>query len=99
MDLLRCRREAISDFVGTRRPLPVAPDGSLLAFIYTEGSPVAVPKLAVVSASGGKPQFVSQLPGDARGLQWSPSGKALQYQLTRNGATNIWEQPVSGGAA
>ena len=84
---------------GARGPLKVAPDGSLLAFIYTEGSPVAVPKLAVVSASGGKPQFVSQLPGDARGLQWSPSGKALQYQLTRNGATNIWEQPVSGGAA
>jgi Tol biopolymer transport system component len=26
-----------------------------------------------------------------------PSGKAIQYLLTRNGATNIWEQPLSGG--
>jgi eukaryotic-like serine/threonine-protein kinase len=91
--------EVLSVPGGSRGPLKVAPDGSQLGFVYSEGSPVDVAKLAVVSTSGGKPRFVSQLPADAGGLQWSPSGKALQYRLTRNGATNIWEQPLSGGAA
>ena len=30
-------------------------------------------------------------------MRWAPSGKALQYRLTRNGASNIWEQPLAGG--
>jgi Tol biopolymer transport system component len=30
-------------------------------------------------------------------LLWSPDGKSLQYLLTQNGATNIWEQPLDGG--
>jgi Tol biopolymer transport system component len=30
-------------------------------------------------------------------LLWSPDGKSLQYLLTENGASNIWEQPLDGG--
>ena len=30
-------------------------------------------------------------------MRWSPAGTALQYLITRNGATNIWEQPLTGG--
>lgn len=77
----------------------VAPDGSLVAFAYQEGSPIPLIKLGVVSASGGAPRFVSQAPLGASGLRWSPSGNALQYRLTRNGASNIWEQPLAGGSA
>jgi Tol biopolymer transport system component len=29
-------------------------------------------------------------------LRWSPDGKALNYVLTSNGASNIWEQLLSG---
>ncbi len=89
---------AVPGVSGGATLLSVAPDGNQLAFAYQEGRPVPVPKLAVVSANGGTPQFISQLPADARGLKWSPSGKALQYWLTRNGAANIWEQPLAGGA-
>jgi Tol biopolymer transport system component len=89
---------AVPGVSGGAMVLSVAPDGNQVAFAYQEGSPVPVPKLGVVSASGGTPQSISQLPADARGLRWSPSGKALQYRLTRNGATNIWEQPLAGGA-
>ena len=32
------------------------------------------------------------------GLRWAPSGKALDYLLTRNGATNVWELSLTGGA-
>lgn len=38
-----------------------------------------------------------QLPTGASTLTWSPDGKALQYLMTRNGAGNVWEQPLSGG--
>ncbi|MBZ5650980.1 MAG: protein kinase [Acidobacteriia bacterium] len=77
--------------------LQVSPDGSQLAFGYQEGSPVPIPKIAMVATAGGPMRFISQVPLGTRGLSWSPSGKALQYGLTRNGASNIWEQPLPGG--
>ena len=76
--------------------LSVSPDGSQIAFTSQEGSPVPVEKLNVVSANGGTPVSVGPFPLGAAGLHWDPSGKALQYRLTRNGAGNIWEQPLSG---
>jgi hypothetical protein len=39
------------------------------------------------------------VPGGIGDLRWSPDRKKLQYLLTRDGATNIWEQPVTGGKA
>ncbi len=75
----------------------VSPDGTQLAFGYQEGNPVPIPKLAMVPIAGGPMHFISQVPLGTRGLAWSPSGKGLQYGLTRNGASNLWEQPLSGG--
>ena len=77
--------------------LQVSPDGTQLAFGYQEGRPVPIPKIAMVATAGGPMHFISQVPLGTRGLAWSPSGKALQYGLTRNGASNLWEQPLSGG--
>jgi eukaryotic-like serine/threonine-protein kinase len=77
--------------------LVVSPDGSQIAFTYQEGSPVPVIKLGVVPAGGGTLKFISQLPLGAGGLRWSPSGKGLEFTLTRNGAGNLWEQPLTGG--
>ena len=77
--------------------LQVSPDGTQLAFGYQEGRPVPIPKIAMVPVAGGPMHFISQVPLGTRGLAWSPSGKALQYGLTRNGASNLWEQPLSGG--
>ena len=76
----------------------VSPDGTAVAFMYQEGSPVPVSKLGVVSAAGGPLRFTSTVPIGSVGLCWSPTGKALQYLLTRNGATNVWEQALTGGA-
>ena len=75
----------------------VSPDGNQVAFAYQEGIPVPVGKLGMVAATGGTLQFVSQVPIGGRNMRWAPSGKALQYRLTRNGASNIWEQPLAGG--
>ena len=30
-------------------------------------------------------------------LLWSLTGKSVEYVLTQNGASNIWEQPLEGG--
>lgn len=31
------------------------------------------------------------------GLSWSPDRKKFEYVLTRDGVSNLWEQPLSGG--
>jgi eukaryotic-like serine/threonine-protein kinase len=77
--------------------LQVSPDGSQIAFGYQEGSPVPIPRIATVPVAGGPMHVVGQVPLGTRGLAWSPSGKALQVGFLKNGASNIWEQPLSGG--
>jgi Tol biopolymer transport system component len=59
---------------------------------------VPASKLAVIPAEGGAPTGVFVRPIGASKLQWSPDQKSLQYLLTRRGATNVWEQPLAGGA-
>jgi Tol biopolymer transport system component len=77
--------------------LQVSPDGTQLAFGYQQGHPVPIPKIGTAPAAGGPMHEVSQVPLGTRGLAWSPSGKALQIGFLRNGASNVWEQPLSGG--
>ena len=76
----------------------LSPDGNQVAFLYQEGSPILVTKVGVASIAGGPLEFTTSIPIGALGLRWAPSGKALQYLLTRGGATNLWEQPLTGGA-
>jgi Tol biopolymer transport system component len=80
--------------------LSISPDGKRLAYPYEEYSPVPILKLAIISAEGGPPLTILTAPGGAYGygsLLWSPDGKHLQYILTENGASNIWEQSLNGG--
>jgi Tol biopolymer transport system component/predicted Ser/Thr protein kinase len=76
----------------------ISPDGKWIAYEFSEGNPVPVPKFALIPAGGGTPTHVFQLPSGSRGFRWSPAGEGLQFLLTRNGATNVWEQPLAGGA-
>ncbi len=75
----------------------ISPDAKWIACIYVEGSDVLVPKVAVIPAAGGSPLHVLPLPGTGEGVRWAPDGKGLHYLLTRNGATNVWEQRLAGG--
>jgi DNA-binding winged helix-turn-helix (wHTH) protein/Tol biopolymer transport system component len=77
--------------------LSISPDGKLLAYAYDEALPATGTNLAVIQASGGAPLQTFKIPNDVSDLRWSPDGRRLQYLLTRNGATNLWEQPVAGG--
>jgi Tol biopolymer transport system component len=76
----------------------ISPDGKWIAYGFQEGSPVPLQKIGVVAAEGGIPVHMFPVPSGSRGLPWSPDGRGLQFLLTRSGATNVWEQPVVGGA-
>jgi Tol biopolymer transport system component len=78
----------------------ISPDGKWIAYGFNEAGPVPVPvpKIAVIPSTGGNPVQVFGRPSGTGGLRWSPDQKGVQYLLTRNGATNVWEQPLTGGA-
>jgi Tol biopolymer transport system component len=79
--------------------MSLSPDGKALVYAYEEFDTLKV-MLAVVSVDGGPPLRTMDAPGGLYGsklLLWSPSGKSVEYVLTQNGASNIWEQPLEGG--
>jgi Tol biopolymer transport system component len=76
----------------------ISPDGKWIACAYQELDPAPASKIAVIPAEGGAPTGVFVRPIGASKLHWSPDQKSLQYLLTRRGATNVWEQPLAGGA-
>jgi Tol biopolymer transport system component len=76
----------------------ISPDAKWIACGYQEQVPVPSSKIAVIPAAGGAPLNVFVRPIGANKLHWSPDQKSVQYLLTRKGATNVWEQPLAGGA-
>jgi eukaryotic-like serine/threonine-protein kinase len=75
----------------------ISPDGTLLAFPFDEYTPPAT-RLAIAPITGGPPLKTIKIPAEINGLRWAQNGKGLQYLLTRSNATNLWEQPIAGGA-
>jgi Tol biopolymer transport system component len=75
----------------------ISPDGQWIAYRYQEGTPIPIPKFAVVPVSGGPPTHIFTFPTNSGGLIWSPDSKSLQFAVTANGVGNLWEQPLSGG--
>jgi len=77
--------------------ISISPDGKWIAFGYQPSGPAPALRVGIMPFEGGAAvqDFVRPI-GSAR-LHWSPDQKGLQYLLTRNGASNIWEQPLTGG--
>jgi Tol biopolymer transport system component/DNA-binding winged helix-turn-helix (wHTH) protein len=86
------------DFIVGR--LSVSPDGKLLACLYERYRGTTTPgwKLAVISVQGGATLRIFEAPGGIQGPRWSPDGTSLQYLVTQNGTTNLWEQSITGQA-
>jgi eukaryotic-like serine/threonine-protein kinase len=76
----------------------IAPDGKWIAYAYQSDDPVPQPKFGVISVAGGSPPRILLRPAGGDLFHWSPDGKGLQYLLTRSGATNVWEIPLTGNA-
>ncbi len=73
-------------------------DGKLS--FYTEQSMengVLISRFVLAPASGGASLKKFDVPFGMQSPRFSPDGKAIAFLLTRDRATNIWEQPLSGG--
>ena len=88
----------IADMPGGGGGERISPDGKFIAFNVQQGSPVPESKFVVIPAEGGPRVHEFAQPSGASPPHWSPDGKGLQYAMTRKGATNVWEQPLAGGA-
>ena len=88
--------ETLGDGIAGR--LSLSTDGAYIAYIYDQYSGTTTPgwKLVVIPSGGGPPVKTFDVPGGAIGPRWSSDGASLQYLVTKNGTTNIWEQPVTG---
>jgi len=88
----------------------VSPDGKQFACYYlaAQKSP---PKLIVLPIGDGQPKKTLTTQPSFRStiallngvimqasLRWTPDGRAVVYVLTHSGVSNLWAQPVDGGA-
>ena len=86
-------------FQGQALSPAVSPDGKKIAFIFTKNF-----KISLISFDGGEiiktfdatPQMSNDF--SKMNLQWTPDGKAINYVAINNGVSNIWRQPITGGA-
>ena len=90
--------EEIADGIGEGVTgwLDVSRDGKLLSYPFDQYNPAGW-KLAVIPARGGSSIRIFDVPGGTSRVRWSPAGNSLQYLVTHDGATNIWEQALRGG--
>jgi eukaryotic-like serine/threonine-protein kinase len=78
----------------------ISADGKLILYRYQELVNGVFGLFAgVIGSDDGVRTKSFRLPIGAGGLRWSPDGRSFQYGLTRDGAGNIWEQPIAGGPA
>jgi serine/threonine protein kinase len=81
-----------------------SPDGKSLASIYREEQPNSPLKLAIFPTDGKQPTIIFDVPilADEVSLvpppRWTTDGRALTYVVTNAGVSNIWLQPIDGGA-
>jgi eukaryotic-like serine/threonine-protein kinase len=86
------------------RRVAVSPDGNWLACLDSSESaisPESPPAITIVSFTGGEVRRSLSLPSQfvqAREMRWTPNGQAIVLVARREGALNIWMQPIDGSA-
>jgi Serine/threonine protein kinase len=81
----------------------VSPDGKTIACLSRETEPTSPIKLSLLDFETGK--FIKSFdfagevaPGFSPTLRWTADGKSIVFIGTRDGISNIFAQPVTGGA-
>jgi Tol biopolymer transport system component/DNA-binding winged helix-turn-helix (wHTH) protein len=86
--------------------LAFSPEGKRIAYIaapetpaVTSGSPSRSQpnQLKVIAFDGGTVMHQFDWPASAWLPRWASRGEAIEYVLTQNGVSNIWQQRLSGG--
>ncbi len=79
-------------------PPQISPDGKQIACEYLD-QPNSRFKLAILSVEGGQPlKTFERPPAFETPPAWASDGREIVYGVIRNGATNLWAQPVDGSA-
>jgi eukaryotic-like serine/threonine-protein kinase len=74
----------------------ISPNGQMVAYEYLDETTRRI-KLAVQPLEGGPVTTIGD--SDSQGsIRWSRDGKALAYVSNKEGRTDIWAQPLTGGA-
>ena len=93
------------DFEIGGNPLRISPDGKRIMFLASpkppenpsSPSPSNPYQLKVIPSDGGAALYKFDWPASASAPRWAPTGDAVEYALTRNGVSNIWQQKLAGG--
>jgi Tol biopolymer transport system component len=97
-------------FIGAA--LAFSPDGTRIAYVTSPETPTnnsSVPaansppasqpnQLKVIAFDSGVVLNQFAWPASTADPHWAPGGEAINYVLTRNGVSNIWQQRLAGGA-
>jgi len=78
----------------------ISPDGKTLACGYRADTKSPW-RLALFSIDGGQPSQTFEMAQTVNlpiVMRWTPDGRGITYLDTRDGVSNLWLQPVSGGA-
>jgi Tol biopolymer transport system component len=89
--------------------LAISPEGKRIAYVAAPETP-ETPVVNPSSPSGSQPNQLRGIAFDGSTLmhqfdwpasawppRWAPRGEAIEYVLTRNGVSNLWQQPLTGG--
>jgi len=76
-----------------------SPDGEWVAYAIADPNRSG---FGIVRAGGGQPAKVFEIPYASSVqhplMRWSPASDAIDFVDTREGVSNIWRQPIEGGA-
>jgi Tol biopolymer transport system component len=72
-------------------------DGKYAAYLHGSPQEQFRTKCGIIDVAAKKVVGDFDVPLGADSPQFSPDGKSIQFLLTRNGARNVWAQPIQGG--
>jgi Tol biopolymer transport system component len=77
----------------------ISHDGNHLAYVYRDLTDTLAPawNVDVIPVDGGPTEKTLKVPAGICALYWAPDGRGVQFLLTLNGVTNVWEQRFEGG--
>jgi Tol biopolymer transport system component len=84
--------------------LAFSPEGKRIAYLAAPVENPASPsasqpnQVKVFALDGGTLMHQFDLPASAWHPRWAPGGDAIDYIVTRNGVSNIWQQNLAGVA-
>jgi eukaryotic-like serine/threonine-protein kinase len=76
----------------------ISPDGKTVTYQWQDPADLGLRPRFITSSIDGGPVIGSFERMIGGGFPvWSPDGKAIDYPVTRNGISDAWRQPISGG--